>query len=75
MARSQVDQAAVAQVLEGRRSYDDLGQLEQAVVRDVWSDRMTQLRDNIDFAADFAAGGEPYSEADASGNVIIIRPD
>ena len=44
---------------------------EQAIVREEWADRMTALRDRLDYAAQFTAASESYSEADEDGNLIV----
>lgn len=67
----QVNHRAIAQVLAGDGSYDLLGEREQAVVRGAWAERMTALREGLNYEAEFAASGESYSEADEDGNVIV----
>ena len=67
----QVNHRAVTQVLAGDGSYDLLGEREQAVVRGAWAERITALRENLNYAAQFAETGESYSEADEDGNVTI----
>jgi len=71
----QVNHRAVTQVLAGDGSYDRLGEREQAVVRGAWAGRVAALRESLDYAAAFAAAGEPYSEADEDGNVVIRPAD
>lgn len=66
-----VSHYVIRQVLAGNGSYDLLGEREQAVVRGVWAERMTALRDGLNYAAEFVESGESYSEADADGNVVI----
>jgi hypothetical protein len=61
----------ITAVLAGTESYDALGEQEQAIVREEWADRMVALRDELDYAAQFSAEGEAYSEADTGGNLII----
>lgn len=68
-----VNHRAISQVLAGTGSYDSLGEQEQAIVREEWVDRMTALRGELDYAAQFAAAGESYSEVDEDGN-LRIRP-
>jgi hypothetical protein len=67
----QVNHRAIAQTLAGTGSYDALGQQEQAVVRKEWAERMTALRVELDYAAEFAAAGESYSEIDEDGNLVV----
>lgn len=66
-----VNHRQIAKVLAGTGSYDSLGEQEQAIVREEWADRMTALRDRLDYAAQFTAAGESYSEADENGNLIV----
>ena len=67
----QVNHRAISQVLAGNGSYDLLGEREQAVVRGAWAERITALRQALNYEADFIRTGESYSEADEDGNVII----
>jgi hypothetical protein len=66
-ASTSISQRDIAEVLAGRASYDELSAREQAVVRADWSERMTALREGLDLAAEFAAAGESWTEADAAG--------
>lgn len=66
-----VNHRQIALVLAGVTSYDSLGEQEQAIVREAWADRMTALRDGLDYAAEFAAAGESYSEVDDDGNLLV----
>ena len=68
----QVNHRAIATVLAGTGSYDELSQQEQAVVREEWAERATALRGELDYAARFAVAGESYSELDENG-VLVIR--
>lgn len=61
----------IAEVLAGTGSYDSLGEREQAVVRQQWTDRMTALRTELDYEAQFAAAGEEYSEVNEDGDLIV----
>lgn len=67
----QVNHRAVTEVLTGTGSYDGLGEHEQAIVREEWADRATTLRSQQNYAAQFAAAGESYSEVDDDGNLIV----
>ncbi|EMY35634.1 hypothetical protein D477_003028 [Arthrobacter crystallopoietes BAB-32] len=69
----QVNHRAIARVLSGADSYDSLGEQEQAIVREEWTERVTALREELNYEAAFAAAGEPYSEADEDGNVVVRR--
>lgn len=67
----QVNHRAVSRVLAGANSYDELGEREQALVREEWSSRVNELRSGLNYEADFEAAGEPYSEADKNGTVVV----
>ncbi len=66
-----VNHRAITRVLAGTSSYDALGEQEQAIVREEWADRVTALRSKLDYAAQFASAGEPYSEVDEDGNLLV----
>ncbi len=66
-----VNYRAITQVLAGTGTYDSLGEQEQAIVREEWSNRMTARRGELDYAAQFAAAGESYSEIDEDGNLLV----
>ncbi len=68
---TQVNHRQIARVLGGAESYDSLGEREQAVVREQWTNRIVALRGEPDYAARFAAAGESYSEIDDDGKLII----
>lgn len=68
-----VNHRAIAQVLAGTGSYDSLGEQEQAVVREEWAARVKARTEELDYAAQFAAAGDSYSELDDAGN-LVIRP-
>lgn len=59
---------------DNRVEYDDLDEAEQTIVRAQWEERMERVRQSLDFAADFAAAGELYTELDSSGNLVTIDP-
>lgn len=69
----QVNHRQIARVLSGAESYDSLGEQEQAIVREEWASRIVALRGELDYATQFAAAGESYSEIDDDGN-LIVRP-
>lgn len=54
--------AGVAAVLAGECSYDALDSEAQAIVRAEWSRRIAVAIENLDFAAEFEARCETYSE-------------
>ncbi len=65
---------AIDEVLAGTRSYDVLSDEQQAVVRAGWDQRIAKGLDSLDLVAEFEVRGEPYSELDADGEVVIRRP-
>lgn len=69
-----VDETRVERVLSGDASYDSLDGEEQALVRAEWERRMTARREDLDYADEFTAAGESYSEADENGNVRTVHP-
>jgi hypothetical protein len=69
-ASGSVSQRDVARVLAGTHSYDDLDALGQAVVRAEWGERMTAVREGLDFTDKLTAVGTPWPEADAEGNTV-----
>jgi hypothetical protein len=71
---AQVTSSRVAAVLRGERSYDSVGKFEQALVRAVWEQRITELRSELDLAPEFTAAGRAWVEADESGRPVRRRP-
>lgn len=69
-----VSQRDIAAVLAGRRRYDGLGALEQAVVRAEWDERITEARESLNLAAEFEAAGETWVEADSAGRTVTRSP-
>jgi hypothetical protein len=66
-----VNHRVISEVLAGTGTYDDLGEHEQALVREEWADRAVSLRSRQDYAAQFAEAGESYSEVDEDGNLVV----
>ncbi len=66
-----VNHRQVARVLAGLASYDELDEHEQAIVRKAWSERLAELRTQLDYATRFSAAGDSYSEADEDGNLVV----
>ncbi|MDV7198925.1 hypothetical protein R4172_15345 [Rhodococcus kroppenstedtii] len=60
----------IAEVLSGRRSYDTLHPVAQAVVRAEWVERVDALSSGLDLRSDFESEGRPYVERDEAGAVI-----
>lgn len=69
-ASTSISAKEIAEVLAGSRTYDGLDAKAQAIVRAEWSERMDQLRTELDLAADFSAAGRSWVELDADGTVI-----
>ena len=66
-----INHRQVARVLAGAGSYDSLSEEEQAIVREGWAERVAARRATLDYAAQFSAAGESYSELDEDGNLVI----
>lgn len=66
--------SAVAEVLAGARSYDDLDVRQQAIVRAEWEAGIEARIYALDFAVEFEAAGESYVELDDDGNVVVSEP-
>ncbi|WP_072805848.1 TA system antitoxin ParD family protein [Rhodococcoides yunnanense] len=62
---------AITAVLTGTGSYDSLSEHEQAIIREEWADRAASLRSQQNYAEQFTAAGESYSEVDEDGNLIV----
>ncbi|MGH3804619.1 MAG: TA system antitoxin ParD family protein [Pseudonocardiaceae bacterium] len=60
----------IADVLDGRRDYDELTDRQQAVVRAEWTERITERREGLDLAEQFARSGRSYVELDTDGNIV-----
>jgi len=73
-ASSNVSRQAVARVLAGLDPYDEIGEREQAIVRAEWDARITERLASLDLSAEFAASGDGWTEADASGAVVARSP-
>jgi len=65
-----ISHRAIAAVLDGRRDYDALTDHEQAVVRAEWAERITERREGLNLAKEFADAGRSYVELDRDGNVV-----
>ena len=70
-----VNHRQVARVLTGAGSYDTLSEQEQAIVREEWAERTAARRATLDYAAQFSAAGESYSELDEDGSLVIHAAD
>lgn len=60
----------LAVVVEHDRSYHELDEAAQRVVRAKWDATMTGLRRDLDLATEFQAEGRGWVEGDADGNVV-----
>ena len=65
---------AIAAVLAGARSYDDIDARQQAIVRAEWEERVASRIHALDLAAEFEAAGESYAELDDDDNVVVRTP-
>ena len=73
-ASGSVSQRDIARVLAGTRSYDSLDSFGQAVVRAEWDERMTAVREGLDFTGKLAEAGLPWAEADTAGETVQRKP-
>ena len=73
-ASESISQRAVAEVLNGRRQYDELNAHEQAVVRAEWAERLEARLEALDLGAELASEGKAYAELDEAGQVVVRRP-
>jgi len=69
-AAASVSHVRIAEVLSGRRNYDELDSEEQAVVRAEWSVRAAQRRSELNLAESFAGQGRSWVELDDDGIVV-----
>lgn len=69
-----VSHPSIAAVLNGQRSYDNLNEHEQAMVRAEWTHAMRSRREALDLEAQFRAEGRSYVELDVDGNVVRVDP-
>lgn len=75
-AAGQVSHRAIAEVLAGARDYDQLSDLEQAVVRSEWAERLQARREQLNLAEEFAARGRASAvELDDDGTVDTRQLD
>jgi len=65
-----VSHVRIAEVLSGRRKYDELDNEEQAVVRAEWGERAAQRRSELNLAVVFAEQGRSWVELDDDGTVV-----
>jgi len=68
-----VSHAGIAAVLDGQRSYDNLNEHEQAIVRAEWTEQMTARREALNLESKFRAEGRSYVELDADANIVNVE--
>lgn len=73
-ASATTSQRDIARVLGGALRYDSLTAHEQAIVRAEWAERMSERRRSLNFASEFAASGEGYTELDEHGDLVRRTP-
>lgn len=66
---------AVASVLAGRDSYDDLSDEDQEVVRAHWDRQVAADVASLGFTHALSASGKPFYSADAEGTVVTHGAD
>ena len=71
---SDLSAAEIAEVLAGSRSYDDLDDRSQAIVRAEWQERIDARLAALDLRAEFESAGQTYAELDDDGNVVVRGP-
>jgi hypothetical protein len=69
-ASPSVTQEAIARVLAGQATYDDLSDPAQAAVRVEWEDRVASRLSELDYTDRLDAAGRPWAEADEDGNLV-----
>ncbi len=72
-AADSISHGSIADVLAGRRDYDQLTAYEQAIVRAEWAERMDARRQDLDFDRAFSEQGRSYVELD-DGRVVRREP-
>lgn len=66
---------AVARVLAGEVSYDDLPGEAQAIVRTGWDRQIAEDVAALNFTDSLRVSGKPFYTADADGNVVTHFTD
>lgn len=70
-ASPSVTQDAVARLLSGQASYDDLSDPVQAAVRVEWEDRVAARLSELDYTDRLGADGRQWAEADEDGKLVM----
>lgn len=65
----------IESVLQGAKSYDELGESDQAVVREKWSDLIADGVTDLDLMTEFAQTGRSWTEADEEGRAVSRHPE
>ena len=63
----------VADVLEGRASYDDLDRRSQALVRAKWAEQTAANTQGLDLEAEFTTAGRSFAYLDDNGEVAVVQ--
>lgn len=66
--------AAVAAVLAGDASYDELEDGEQAIVRAVWCERIAARLGDLDLVVEFRNAGLSWVELAEDGSIVRVDP-
>ncbi|WP_062008943.1 TA system antitoxin ParD family protein [Arthrobacter alpinus] len=61
----------IQRVLAGDKTYDNLNEVSQAVVRVGWDERVAERLASLDLAAEFTKAGRSWTEADAHGHTVV----
>lgn len=64
-------QRDIQRVLTGAKSYDDLDERGQAIVRVSWDEQVAERLSSLDLAAEFTKAGRSWTEADAHGHPVV----
>lgn len=70
-ASEEISQKAIAEVLAGAGSYDELSGREKAIVRAEWDERAAAARLDLNFEAEFRAAGLSWVESDETGRAVV----
>ncbi|MFQ4149241.1 hypothetical protein AAGW05_11150 [Arthrobacter sp. LAPM80] len=65
----------IEHVLAGEKSYDDLGERDQAIIRASWDEQVTERLAGLDLAAEFTQEGRSWTEADEQGHTVVRGGD
>lgn len=68
---SSKNQGDIERVLAGEKSYDDLDERDQAIVRVSWAEQVAERRAHLDYAAEFTLAGRSWTGANEQGTVVV----